>query len=219
MTERRWRRAPRMHERTDSGVDPHARRGVALPGVLLLLIWLTGVTGWLVAHTAWNVTMQRDEHLSVTLGTASDALAALAARSLTHEPDWHAVLSMTTPAPCPGTTTIAVPPGVIVDETTRLQAASDVLDRWPAGQRLQWRPWLACDAGELLGGWRASSPAPWVLALIADDPDGHVLAGQPAQVVVAAVAGAASGGRTRRIVTVRRAELHLPPSIVAWRLG
>src|SRR5690606_38765708 len=125
---------------------------------------------------------------------------AMAARTLAAEPDWHVVLGVSGPGPCPGASLLGATADELLEETGRLQAAADALGRWPVGARPLWRPWLACGADELLGGWRAAEPAPWVVVLVADDPDGLTLDGQPAQIVLAAVAGTASGERTRRIL-------------------
>ncbi len=196
-----------------------ARAGAALPGVLLVMLWLTGVTGWLVAHTAWSAGIQREEHVVLTLGAAADAMGAMAARVLASQPDWHVVGGAAGPGPCPGAAAPGVDPAVLATEAARLQAATDAISRWPSAQRPVWRPWLACGADDLLGGWRGAGPAPWVVALVADDPDGLTLAGQPAQIAVAAVAGTADGARVRRLLAVRRAALDMPPRIVAWRQG
>lgn len=198
---------------------PIPTRGAALPGVLIVLLWVTGVTAWLVTHAVWTLSMERQEEGLRMVGEAADALAARAVPLLDQAPDWGVLVATAALTPCPGAVGGGVPAAIVAAETMRVQVATDAVSRWPVAQTPRWRPWLACDAGELLGGWRAASPPPWVLALIADDPDGLLLGGAPAQVVVAAVAGGPQGARALRIVSVRRGAVGWPPRIVAWRPG
>lgn len=200
-------------------MGPTSARGAALPGVLIVLLWTTGVSAWLVTHAVWTLSMERQEEGLRVVGETADALAARTVPVLDQTPDWGVLVATAALAPCPGTAGGGLPAALVAAETLRVQAATDAVSRWPAAQGPRWRPWLACDAGDLLGGWRAATPPPWALALIADDPDGLLLGGAPAQVVVAAVAGGPHGARALRIVSVRRGAAGWPPRIVAWRPG
>lgn len=207
-----------MTRSTTPATSRSSHGGAALAGVLIVLFWLTGVTGWLVAHAAFSSRQGAQEAQLSRLAAAADGLAALGAVLLGDEADWGLFSGTVSPAACPGAP-MASPLVDVALEAARWQAASDAAGRWSPGVRPVWRPWLICDARGLFGDWRAHESAPWVLALVADDPDGATVAGAPVQVAVVAIAGNGGDARVRRVVTVRRSLAPSPPRIVGWRAG
>lgn len=194
------------------------RRGAALPATLVVLFWLTGVTGWLVAHVIWAGRSQAEADAAAAHDAAADAVTLLAVQRLATVGDWAALVASAALEPCSGAASLP-PLAEAIDVTARMQAASDAVSRWPAGVRPEWRRWLACGADDLGGDWRGRAVPPWTMALVGDDPDAHALDGPSAQLVVVGVAWSATGGRAIRVATVRRTHAVAPPRIVGWRGG
>ncbi len=195
-----------------------ARCGAALPAVLVVLFWLTGVTGWLVAHAIWDQQIVRvDRDLSV-LGHAADAMAAVMVREVGRVADWTDLVTPGLPLPCP----VPAPPVPtfvsVADETMRLQASTDGVSRWAPAVQPAWRALAVCDVGVLEGAWRGRDAAPWALAWTADDPETAASGTPPTQIVLHVVAVRPSG-RVARTMTLRRGAEPLTARVIAWRPG
>ena len=190
--------------------------GAALPGVMLVMFWLTGIGGWLVAHSVWDARMHVVDEETSALAHAADALAETMARRLSDVPDWQGLVDSGADIGCGGAPSL--PPATIdlPGETTRLQAATDSLSRWTASAQPVWRFVAGCDADHLQGDWRGRGPAPWLLAWVAGTPDAGA---PPTQLALHVVALHPVRGRASRTVTVRRYPGHSSTRIVAWHPG
>lgn len=193
-----------------------ASRGAALPGVLVVMLWLTGISGWLVAHTIWDQRVAQVDETTLALGHTADAMADVMTRALGSMADWSTAITPGPDLPCPhgGPPLTAAIDAVV--ETSQLQAVTDAASRWDAVSTPVWRYLTACNAEALHGIWRWRIAAPWLLAWVADDPDA-VPGGAPAQVMLHVVAMHAGGGRAARTITLRRYPGETWARIVAWR--
>jgi hypothetical protein len=193
------------------------RRGAALPGVLIVMLWLTGISGWLVAHTVWDQRIVAVDDRSSALGQGADAMGHVATRMVGGLADWGMVTTPGPALPCPGGGP-PLPPAIDpLAETTSLQATTDVLSRWDAAARPAWRYLTACQAEALQGIWRWRVPAPWLLVWASDVPDGVAIGGPDPQLVLHVVALWPEGGRAARTITLRRHAGETWARIVAWR--
>jgi hypothetical protein len=200
-------------------MDTRHRAGAALPGVLLVMFWLTGISGWLVAHTIWDQRVARVDETTLALGHAADAMGDVMAGELGRLADWSTWRAPGPALPCPAGT-VALPAEIdVMAETSRLAAATAVLSRWPGTLAPTWRYLTACDASTLQGLWRGRSTAPWLLAWIADDPDSGPAADSSSQMVLHIAAIQPGRGRADRTLTVRRYQGEATARIVAWRPG
>lgn len=194
-------------------------RGGALPGVLMVMAWLTAIGGWLLAHVVWDQRVASVDTTTTALAAVADAMGEAARREVGRVADWQALTTADAPRPCPGGGS-ALPPEIdVAQATARLQAATDALSRWPSAARPAWRLFTACPATALLGQWRGRLEPPWALAWVADDPDGGVDGGAPIQLVLHVVATRPAGGWTTRTLTIRRYPAQMQPRLVAWRPG
>jgi len=194
-----------------------ASRGAALPGVLVVMLWLTGISGWLVAHTVWDQRVAHVDETTLALGHTADAMADVMTRTLGSTADWSTAIMPGPDVPCPhGGPPLTAAINAVV-ETSQLQAATDAASRWDAASTPVWRYLTACDAEALYGIWRWRIAAPWLLAWVADDPDTVPGGGAPAQVMLHVVAMHAGGGRAARTITLRRYPGETWARIVAWR--
>ena len=200
-------------------MDTRRRAGAALPGVLLVMFWLTGISGWLVAHTIWDQRVARVDETTLALGHAADAMGEVMAGELGRLADWSTWRAPGPALPCPAGA-VALPADIdAMAETSRLAAATAILSRWPATMTPTWRYLTACDASTLQGLWRGRGPAPWLLAWIADDPDSGPAGDSSLQMVLHVAALQPGRGRAHRTLTVRRYPGENTARIVAWRPG
>jgi hypothetical protein len=193
------------------------RAGAALPGVLLVMFWLTGVSGWLVAHTVWDQRVATVDEATLALGQSADAMADVMTRVLGATPDWATAIAPGPDMPCPAGGP-PLPPAVdALAETALVQAATDAVSRWDAASTPVWRYRTACEAAALQAIWRWRVAAPWLLAWVADDPDAIPGPGGPTQVMLHVLAVQPGGGRAARTVTLRRYPGETWARVVAWR--
>ncbi len=192
--------------------------GAALPAVLLVMFWLTGIGGWLVAHSVWDHRMHVVDEETAALARAADALAEVMSQQLAAVADWQALLDSGVELGCSAS---ASPLPAVVDvagETTRLQAATDASSRWTGPAHPVWRLIAGCDAGSLQGDWRGRGATPWLLAWAANMPGGTGVAA-PDQLALHLVALHPVRGRAIRTMTVRRFPGQTSTRIVAWHPG
>lgn len=208
---------PRLH-RPGRSLEPSARRGAALPAVLVVMFWLTGVTGWLIAHAIWDQRITSVDDDIGMLARAADAMSEVMVLEVGRVADWTDLVTPGPPMPCPVPSPPSPPYVSIAAETTRLQTATDGVSRWAPAVRPVWRFVALCDVGALQGTWRGQDEAPWALAWTVDDPEAPAGGVPPVQVVVHVVA-LRPGGRAARTLTVRRTPAPAGARIVAWRPG
>ena len=193
------------------------RRGAALPGVLIVMLWLTGISGWLVAHTVWDQRIAFVDETSLALAQGADAMAHVATRVVGGMADWSLAMTPGPELPCPAGGP-PLPPEIDPPvETSHLQTATTAQSRWDGATTPVWRYLMACDAHALQGIWRWRTSAPWLLVWAADVPDGVPMDAAEAQLVLHVVAVRPEGGRAARTVTLRRHAGETWPRIVAWR--
>jgi hypothetical protein len=191
------------------------RVGAALPGVLLVMFWLTGIGGWLVALSLWDLRMHVVDEDTAALTRAADALAEVMARRLADVADWQGLLDAGAEVGCPASTA-PLPAAIdLAGETIRLQASTDALSRWTGAAHPVWRFIAGCDAESLQGEWRGRGATPWLLAWVANTPGGTGVE-PPTQLALHLVALHPVRGRSARTVTLRRFPGEMSPRIVAW---
>ena len=191
-------------------------RGAALPAALLLALWLTGITGWLVAHAVWDRQLARLDVDYRTSAAASDALTEALLPYLAAVPDWTVLQAPGAPVPCPGGEASTPWSAEIATRTARLQATLDARSRWTPGVSPTWRFLTGCAVTSLHGVWRDRDAGSVVLAWVADDPDDPVSRSYDQQMLVHVVAQPPSGLRAGGTATVRRAASGAV-WLVAWR--
>jgi hypothetical protein len=193
------------------------RRGVALPGVLLIVGLLVSVSGWLIGHLRDDIAQAR----VATMFEAQDALAGAAvatvAQALTAVVDWRPVDSLGAAPACvagPG----EVEPIDAAAETAWAQAETDASSRW-AADTPRWQLLWQCHAAGVLGRWPTPGRVPIVIVWVADDPEGD---GVPSvsdnqRLLLRALAVGAGGARGIATATVERAAPGAPVRLVSWR--
>lgn len=191
-------------------------RGAALPAALLLALWLTGITGWLIAHAVWDRQLVRLDVDHRAVMTASEALTEALLASLAGVPDWAVLQVPGAPVPCPGGEPSTPWSAEIATRTARLQATLDAQSRWAPGVSPAWRFLTGCHVASQHGVWRDGDAGALVLAWLADDPDDTVSRPYDQQLLLHVVAEHPSGLRAGGTATVRRIASGAV-WLVAWR--
>lgn len=193
------------------------RRGIALPGVLLLVGLLISVSGWLIGHL-------RDDVMQARVATTFDAQDALAgaavtavANALSSVADWRPVSTLAAAPACPPALGDVVAPDVVA-ERAWAQAETDASSRWGADTP-QWQLIWQCHAAGVLGLWPEAGRMPGVLVCVADDPEGD---GMPAssenqRLLLRALAVGAGSARGIATATVERSAPGAPVRLASWR--
>lgn len=195
----------------------HHTRGVALPGVLLIVGLLVSVSGWLIGHLRDDVVQAR----VATTFDAQDGLAAAAvatvAAALAAAADWRPVTALGAAPVCPAGVVDAVPTDA-AGETAWAQAETDASSRWGVDTP-QWQLLWQCHAAGVLGRWPAPSRMPSVIVWVADDPEGDGLPGvsDNQRLLLRALALGAGGARGIATATIERAAPGAPVRLVSWR--
>jgi hypothetical protein len=190
---------------------------VALPGVLLLVAFLVGVTGWVMGHlrtdTAMTVALE-ETHEGRRVAEAALQIVALA---LGQVPDWTTVDGLSVAVACPPTAMGTV----VLDEAGErawLQSTTDANSRW-GPDTPQWQPIWACHAHALLGRWPIRGAVPSVVVWVADDPegDGLPLRSVNQRLLLAAAARVGADALGSASLTIARSGPGAPVTLGAWR--
>jgi hypothetical protein len=189
--------------------------------VLLLAMFLVGVTGWLVGHVRVDTEMRAANEDALVGNRLAEAALQSVAMALGQQPDWTPVdtLAVALPLtlPCPSSTA----PLVTADEPRErawLQNETNAGSRWGADTPA-WQPLWACHAAGVLGQWPARGSNPSVMVWVADDPEGD---GQPLRsgnqrLLLTAVVHAGGGARGEAAATVWRTGPGTPMLLASWR--
>lgn len=192
-------------------------RGVALPGVLLIVALLVSVSGWLIGHLRDDVMQAR---VAATF-EAQDALAAAAlatvANTLTTVADWRPVSALGAAPVCPAGPGDVVAVDV-VGESAWAQAETAASSRW-GDDTPQWQSIWQCHAAGVLGRWPVPGSMPSVIVWVADDPEGDGLPARSAnqRLLLRALAVGSGGARGIATATVERSAPGAPVRLVSWR--
>jgi len=194
-----------------------ARRGAALPGVLLVVSVLVSVSGWLIGHLRDDVAHGR---LSRSF-EAQDALAAAAVTAVAERlglvPDWQVVGGFGAGPACPA---VAAPPVAVDADVEHAWAQAETLasSRW-AADAPHWHLVWQCHAAGVLGRWPSPGPVPSVLVWVADDPEGDGLPSVDGnqRLLLRALAVGPMGGRGLATATIARTSPGAPVRLVSWR--
>ena len=193
------------------------RRGVALPGALLIVSVLVSVSGWLIGHL-------RDDVLQARVATtfeAQDGLAgagvATVAQALATVADWRPVGALGATPVCAAGTGNVVPTDA-AGETAWAQAETDASSRW-AADTPRWQLLWQCHAAGVLGRWPSPGRVPTVIVWVADDPEGDGLPGVSGnqRLLLRALAVGPGGARGIATATVERSAPGAPVRLVSWR--
>lgn len=191
------------------------RRGAAILAVLVVMFWLTGIAGWLVAHVVWDQRVHMVDRDVGTLARAADAMIDVVTWQVSAVADWNDLLNAGTVVGCPEAGPVVPATVDVTAETERAQQTADAVSRWPSGHEPVWHPVAACGAVGLDGSWRAWDGAPWLLAWASRLP-GEAGPGPPSQLMLHVVVVRPGAGRSARTVTIRRAPGQSSARIVAW---
>lgn len=192
---------------------------MALPGVLLLALFLVSVSGWLLGHVRTNQELAWSDVEARAVSRAADAGVAFSAQGLAGIVDWHVLDALSGALACPATGA----PVTAVDaaqESSTLQASTNARSRWGSNTP-QWRLLLTCHAPGVLGNWRDAARAPALLVWVADDPetDGDPLQSANQRLLLRAQASGSRGLRAEVTATVARTTPGAPVTLEAWREG
>jgi hypothetical protein len=192
-------------------------RGVALPGVLLLMAFLVGVSGWLVGHVRSDAALRIALDESSMATRVAEAAVEAVGMALGQQADWTFVDALAPALACPASPGVVVPVSEVM-ERLWVQAETNATSRWGADTPA-WQAVWSCHAAGLLGRWPIPGVIPSVVVWVADDPeaDGLPLRSLNQRLLVTAVARAGSRTLGEASATVTRVGPGAPVEVVAWR--
>lgn len=194
------------------------RRGVALPGVLVIVSVLVSVSGWMLGHLRDDITQARIATMFEAQDGLSGAAVAMVAQALASAPDWRPVGTLGAAPACPASLGDVVPADA-AGETAWTQAETDASSRW-AADTPRWQLLWQCHAAGVLGRWPSPGRVPAVLVWVADDPEGDGMPGvsDNQRLLLRALALGPGGARGITTATIERSAPGAPVRLVSWRL-
>lgn len=199
------------------GDGSRGRRGVALPGVLVLTTMLVAVTGWMVGHVLLDQQLHGMDTDDEGVGRVADAAADAVAMALRSVADWRTLPDIEVALSCPSATK-ALGAFDVGHEQLWVQAGTAAVSRW-GPDTPQWHLVWQCHGEYVLGRWPGRGFVPQVAVWVADEPEGD---GQPLdsgtdRLLIHAVARVGDGVRGTRTLTVSRAGVGTPVVLDATR--